>query len=95
VIGEFAREFLAVRINRKLKSTDVIDVLYDLFILRGIPMQVRSDHRPEFIAQALRDPRSAVRSKTAYIMKGKQRENGYCEIFNSKLYDNLLHGEIF
>jgi putative transposase len=32
VIDEFTRECLAIRIDRKLKSTDVIDVLSDLFI---------------------------------------------------------------
>jgi len=32
VIDEFTRECLAIRINRKLKSTDVIDLLSDLFI---------------------------------------------------------------
>ena len=31
IIDEFSRECLAIRINRKLKSTDVIDVLADLF----------------------------------------------------------------
>lgn len=95
VIDEFTRECLAIRINRKLKSTDVIDVLSDLFILRGIPMHVRSDNGPEFIAQALRDWLSAVGSNTAYIMPGSPWENGYCESFNSKLRDELLNGEIF
>jgi transposase InsO family protein len=37
VIDEFTRECLMIRIDRKLKSTDVIDVLSDLFILRGVP----------------------------------------------------------
>jgi len=95
VIDEFTRECLAIRINRKLKSTDVIDVLSDLFIMRGIPTHVRSDNGPEFIAQALRDWLAAVGSKTAYIMPGSPWENGYCESFNSKLRDELLNGEIF
>jgi hypothetical protein len=37
VIDEFTRECIAIRVNRRLRSTDVIDVLSDLFILRGIP----------------------------------------------------------
>jgi transposase InsO family protein len=44
VIDEFTRECLAIRIDRKLKSTDVIDVLSDLFILRGVPGHIRSDN---------------------------------------------------
>jgi len=44
VIDEFTHEALAIRIDRKLNSTDVIDVLSDLFILRGVPEHVRSDN---------------------------------------------------
>ena len=45
VINEFTRECLAIRIDRKLNSTAVIDVLSDLFILRGgAPGYVRSDN---------------------------------------------------
>jgi hypothetical protein len=44
---------LAIRVARKLKAIDVIDVLSDLFILRGIPAHIRSDNGPEFVAKAL------------------------------------------
>ena len=95
IIDEFSRECLAIRINRQLKATDVIDALSDLFILRGIPTHIRSDNGPEFIAHDLRNWLSAVGAKTAYIMPGSPWENGYCESFNSKLRDELLNGEIF
>ena len=95
IIDELSRECLAIRINRKLKATDVIDALSDLLILRGIPMHIRSDNGPEFIAHNLRNLLSAVGAKTAYIMPGSPWENGYCESFNSKLRDELLNGEIF
>jgi putative transposase len=95
IIDEFTRECLAIRVNRKLKSTDVIDVLSDLFILRGIPGHIRSDNGPEFVAKAVREWIAAVGAKTAYIEPGSPWENGYCESFNSKLRDELLNGEIF
>ena len=95
VIDEFSRECLSIRIGRKLNSTDVIDVLSDLFILRGVPGYVRSDNGPEFIAKAVREWIVAVGAKTAFIEPGSPWENGYCESFNSKLRDELLNGEIF
>jgi putative transposase len=95
IIDEFTRECLAIRINRKLNSTDVIDVLSDLFILRGVPRYVRSDNGPEFVAKAVQDWITAVGARTAYIEPGSPWENGYCESFNSKLRDELLNGEIF
>ncbi len=84
-----------IRVGRRLRSTDVIDVLSDLFILRGVPSYIRSDNGPEFVAKALRDWLSAVNAKTAYIQPGSPWENGYCESFNAKLRDELLNGEIF
>jgi transposase InsO family protein len=95
VIDEFTRESLTIRVARKLKATDVIDVLADLFILRGIPTHIRSDNGPEFVATALREWITAVGTKTAYIEPGSPWENGYCESFNGKLRDELLNGEIF
>lgn len=37
VIDEFTREALAIRVKRKLNSTDVLETLADLMILRGPP----------------------------------------------------------
>ena len=95
VIDEFTHECLAIRINRKLKAIDVIDVLSDLFILRGVPGHLRSDNGPEFVAKAVQDWIAAVGAKSAYIEPGSPWENGYIESFNARLRDELLNGEIF
>ena len=94
ILDEFSRECLEIRIKRKLNSTDVIDALTDLFILRGVPKYIRSDNGPEFIAQAVRNWIGAVGSKTAYIEPGSPWENGYVESFNARLRDELLNGEV-
>src|SRR5215208_4459398 len=70
VIDEFTHECLAIRVARKLKAIDVIDVLSDLSILRGVPGHIRSDNGPEFIAKAVQEWISAVGAKTAYIAPG-------------------------
>jgi len=95
LIDEFTRECLAIRIDRKLNSIDVIDVLSDLFILRGVPDHIRSDNGPEFMAKAVRQWITAVGARTAYIEPGSPWENGYCESFNGKFRDELLNGELF
>tara|TARA_B100000941_G_C28409658_1_gene502697 strand:- start:86 stop:481 length:396 start_codon:yes stop_codon:yes gene_type:complete len=84
-----------IRVDRKLNSTDVVDALTDLFILRGVPEYIRSDNGPEFIAKKVRDWITAVGSKTAYIEPGSPWENGYCESLNGRFRDELLNGEIF
>ena len=95
IVDEFSHECLAIRIDRKLNSTAVIDVLSDLFILRGVPAYIRSDNGPEFVAKAVQDWIRAVGSKTAYITPGSPWENGFFESFNARLRDELLDGEIF
>ena len=95
VLDEFTHECLAIRVARRLKAIDVIDVLSDLFILRGIPVHIRSDNGPEFVAEAVREWIRAVGAKTAYIERGSPWENGYIESFNARLRDELLDGEIF
>jgi len=95
VIDEFTHECLAIRLDRRLKSIDVIDVLSDLFILRGVPGHIRSDNGPEFVAKAVQKWITAVGAKTAYITPGSPWENGFIESFNARLRDELLDGEIF
>lgn len=95
VVDEFTRECLSIRVKRRLNSTDVIDVLSDLFILRGVPEHIRSDNGPEFVAKAVRKWIHAVGAKTAYIAPGSPWENGYVESFNARLRDELLNGELF
>src|SRR5256886_1125048 len=95
VLDEFTHECLAIRVARKLKAIDVIDVLSDLLILRGIPANIRSDNGPEFVAKAGQEWIAAVGAKTAYIERGSPWENGYIESFNARLRDELLNGEIF
>lgn len=95
VIDEFTHECLAIRVSRRLKSIDVIDVLSDLFILRGVPGHIRSDNGTEFVAKAVQNWIAAVGARTAYIAPGSPWENGYIESFNARLRDELLNGEIF
>ena len=95
LIDEFTHECLAIRVARKLKATDVIDVLSDLFIVRGVPGHIRSDNGPEFVAKAVQEWITAVGARAAYIAPGSPWENGFIESFNARLRDELLDGEIF
>ena len=95
IIDEYTRECLAMRVARHITSGDVLEVLYELFLLRGVPEHIRSDNGPEFTAKAVRRWLNRVGVKTLFIEPGSPWENGYVESFNSKLRDELLNGEIF
>jgi transposase InsO family protein len=95
LIDEYTRECLAMEVGRRITSDDVLFVLSELFIRRGIPEYIRSDNGAEFTATAIRDWLSRVGVRTLYIEPGSPWENGYIESFNGKLRDELLNGEIF
>jgi transposase InsO family protein len=95
VIDEYTRECLAIEVRRKITSLEVIDVLAELFLKRGLPEHVRSDNGPEFVADALRSWFKTLDVAPLYIHPGSPWENGYIESFNGKLRDEFLNGEIF
>jgi transposase InsO family protein len=95
VIDEYSRECLAIKVDRSLKSIDVIETLANLFISRGQPDFIRSDNGPEFTAIILRDWLTRLNTGTLFIEPGSPWENGYNESFNGKLRDELLNCEIF
>ena len=94
IIDEYSRECLAIRVKRKLNSTDVIDALADLSNVRGVPTDIRSDNGPAFIAEAVRQWIKAVGAETVYIEPGSSWENGYCKSFNARFRDEFLNGKI-
>lgn len=96
VLDEYTRECLALRVERRLTSEDVIDQLFQLIILRGvIPEHIRSDNGPEFTAKAVRKWLFRLGVKALFIEPGSPWENGHIESFNGKLRDELLDREIF
>jgi len=95
VMDEYTRECLAVRVARRLTSQDVLSVLMNLFIQRGIPVHKRSDNGSEFTAKKVRSWLSGLEVKPLFIEPGSPWENRYIESFNGKMRDELLNGEIF
>ena len=85
VMDEYTRECLALRVGRSLKSAEVLEVLDDLFIRRGVPEHIRSDNGSEFTAQGVREWLSLLAVNPLYIEPGSPWENGNVESLNEKL----------
>jgi putative transposase len=95
IIDEYTRECLSLLVARRIRSQDVLDQLYELFIRRGIPEYIRSDNGPEFTAKMVREWLADVGVSTLFIEPGSPWENGYVESFIGKFRDELLNREIF
>lgn len=77
LIDEYTRECLALEVERSMRAVDVIDILSQVLLIRGVPKHVRSDNGPEFIAQAMRRYLDSVGIGTLYIEPGSPWERGY------------------
>jgi putative transposase len=95
IIDEYTRECLTALVERKIKSEDVLDQLFNLFVFRGVPEHIRSDNGPEFTSRAVRKWLNQLGVKTLFIEPGSPWENGYIESFNGKMRDELLDRELF
>lgn len=95
VIDEYTRECLAVRVARRLTHRDVLSVLNELFLERGVPVHIRSDNGSEFTARRVRGWLKTLQIRPLFIEPGSPWENGYIESLNGKLRDELLNGESF
>jgi len=64
VIDEHSRQCLAIHVQRKLRSDDVLAILTELFQRHGPPDHIRSDNGAEFTAHAVRDWLGRIGVKT-------------------------------
>ena len=90
VIDEYSRECLAIVVERRLQSDDVLSCITELFV-----KHIRSDNGSEFSARVVRQWLKRLGVQTLFIEPGSPWENGYNESFNGKFRDELLNGEIF
>lgn len=44
IIDEYTRECLSMHVSRRIRSEDVLEQLYELFLTRGVPEHIRSDN---------------------------------------------------
>ena len=96
VCDEFSRELVALEVERRLQSKDVIRILEAAVEARGGPPEfLRSDNGPEFIALAVQDWIRRKGFKTLYIKPGSPWQNAYSESFNSRFRDEFLNREAF
>ena len=95
VIDEHSRECLAIVVERRLQSDDVLSCLTELFVKQGPPEHIRSDNGSEFTARVVRQWLKRLGVQTLFIEPGSPWENGYIESFNGKFRDELLNREIF
>jgi transposase InsO family protein len=95
MIDEYTRECIALEVGRKFNSDDLVQLLIELFGIRGVPKFIRCDNGPEFISNRLRKFLQRIDVGASYVEPGSPWQNGYIESFHSRFRDECLGCEEF
>ncbi len=89
------RECLHLEARRSWPATDVLESVMSLMSVRGIPLCLRSDNGPEFVATHLRDSLTSLGLNLLYVEPGSPWQNGSIESFNACFRDEWLNEQSF
>ena len=93
MLDEYTRQCLAIRVERQIKSGQVLATLWQAMMTYGIPEHIRSDNGTEFIAGKIQRWLRENHIKALYIEPGSPWQNGYIESFHSRFRDECLNRE--
>jgi len=82
IMDEQTRESPAIQVAWHITAFEVIELLAELFLCRGIPDYIRSDNGLELRAMVIRVWLHCLGVATLHIDPGSPWENGYIESFN-------------
>ena len=95
LVDKFSREAIAIPVNYRLKSQDVVEVLENVRLERPLPEIICVDNGSEFTSLLLEQWAYFNEVKLHFIPPGKPTDNGHIESFNGKLRDECLNMHIF
>jgi putative transposase len=94
ILDEYTRECHVLRVDRALKSGDVLAWLQKAIEAHGAPAYLRSDNGSEFIAKVVQQWLKENQIKTIYIEPGSPWQNGFVESFHGRFRDECLNREV-
>jgi putative transposase len=92
VVDNFSRECLAIRVGQSLKGVNVVSVLEEIRIQKGIiPKRIQTDNGSEFISKELDRWAYDHHVTLDYSRPGKPTDNPFIESFNGSFRDECLN----
>ena len=76
MLDEYTRQCLAIRVERQIRSGQVLATLWQAMMQYGIPEHIRSDNGTEFIAGKIQRWLRVNQIKTLHIEPGSPWQNG-------------------
>ena len=93
ILDEHTRECHVLRVDRALRSADVLAWLQKAIEEHGAPEHLRSDNGSEFIAKIVQRWLAENHINTIYIEPGSPWQNGFVESFHGRFRDECLNRE--
>ena len=72
MLDEYTRQCVTIRVERQIRSEEVLATLWQAMPTYGIPVHIRSDNGSEFIAQKIQQGLRENEIKTLYIDPGSR-----------------------
>lgn len=95
IVDKLSREALAITVDFKLTSRQVVETLDRIKLERGLPGIISVDNGSEFTSRALKEWAYLNEVKIHFIRPGKPTENAHIESFNGRLRDECLNTHCF
>ncbi len=94
MVDEHTRESLVDVVDFSITAEGVVAALDAVIAVRGLPVALRLDNGPEFIADAL-EQYCEKKLNIVFVPPGEPWRNGYIESFNNRVRDECLHQHQF
>jgi signal peptidase I len=95
ILDGYTLECLAIVVERRVSLEDIIDRLFDLFVLREVPKYVVVGGGSESVTKAVADWLSQLPVETILVEPGNPQQDGCAESFKEKLRVELIESGTF
>lgn len=95
VVDDTTHEAVAIAAERAMGGNQLVRVLDQLAITRGLPKAIRTDNGKEFCGRAMRNWAHARGVQLFLIEPGKPNQNAYIESFNGRFREECLNEHWF
>ena len=91
VMDQFTRECLAIYADQNIKGEQVVALIRQLSIVRGVPRRLQTDNGSEFISKALDQWAYENQVIMDFSRPGRPTDNPFIESFNGSFRDECLN----
>ena len=95
ITDEYTRESIGIEVGNSITGSNVVEILNQLVLERGLPLKIRSDNGSEFICGAVSKWMKIMGVQPLNVEKASPWQNGYAESFNSRFRDECLNTNQF